>query len=41
MTDVEAVSPGSYRLEVTLRDAKPVAYPVSVIEGETTVVEVR
>jgi 5-hydroxyisourate hydrolase-like protein (transthyretin family) len=37
---VDRISPGSYVLEVTLRDSKPKQFPVSVIEGQTTIVPI-
>lgn len=40
ITFVDRISPGSYVLEVTLRDGKPKQFSVSVIEGQTTIVPI-
>jgi hypothetical protein len=41
ITFVDRISPGSYVLEVTLANSKPRRLPVTVIEGQTTVVGVE
>jgi hypothetical protein len=38
-TEIDAIAPGSYLLEVALDGAKPQRIPVSVIEGESMTVE--
>ena len=40
MTKVDAVSPGSYTLEVTPFGGKPRRYPVTVIQGENVTVQI-
>jgi len=39
-TTVEAVSPGSYTLEFTPKGGQPRRYPVTVVEGQTTPVQI-
>jgi len=41
ITFVDRISPGPYVLEVTLTDSKPRRFPVTVIEGQTTIVPVE
>jgi hypothetical protein len=40
ITFVDRISPGSYVLEVTLTNNKPHQFPVTVIEGQTTIVPI-
>ncbi|HJW95575.1 MAG TPA: carboxypeptidase-like regulatory domain-containing protein [Thermoanaerobaculia bacterium] len=40
LTTVDAVSPGSYTLEVTPLGGRPRRYPVTVVQGETVAVQI-